>query len=87
MERNDCYESGGAGLSGTVEDYGRFARMLCSGSIGAMEEFGWSGALGTYLMMDPTYQLSVVFAEQSEPSHEPELHPRIRNLVYRSLED
>jgi len=149
-QRNDRYESGGAGLSGTVEDYGRFARMLCSGgkadsgarilgsgtvdlmkhnhmdaacqqsftdtgcriyewnairgygygfglrriyskplsgSIGTMEEFGWSGALGTYLMMDPTYQLSVVFAEQSEPSHEPELHPRIRNLVYRSLED
>lgn len=149
-QRGSRYESGGAGLSATVDDYGRFARMLTrggkaddgtrilgsgtvdlmklnhlteacqqdfsdtgsrieewnairgygygfglrrayskplSGSIGTMEEFGWSGALGTYLMMDPTLQLSVVFAEQSIPSHEPELHPRLRNLIYRSMDD
>lgn len=135
-------ESGGAGLSSTVEDYMRFAmamthlgqlpggaRVLGRGTVELMRlnqfdpvrmadfdwiqfrgygyglgvrtlvspaqagyagtpgEFGWGGAAGTYVLMDPASGLSIVYAQQAMPSDEPYIHPRLRNLVYRALED
>jgi len=110
----DGYESGGAGLISTVEDYAKFAAMLAAGGVGAdgvrvlsegsvralreqqissvsvesgftcvqgeeygyglgvrtrteptewglpVGEFGWDGAAGSYLMVDPVNKISVV---------------------------
>ena len=110
----DGYESGGAGLISTVEDYAKFGAMLASGGLAAdgrrvlaeesvkalwgkqlssvsvesgftcvqgteygyglgvrtrtlptewglpVGEFGWDGAAGTYLMVDPVNKISVV---------------------------
>lgn len=112
-----CYESGGAGLYSSVEDYSRFtdamanygegltgARILKPETVDLMRseqmhsfvmnnnfstpagpgygyglgvrtllrkdhgersslgEFGWDGAAGSYMMMDPAYGLSIFFA-------------------------
>lgn len=108
------YDSGGAGLIGSVEDYARFARVLASGGVSEngyrllqeetlkeiykeqlksftvnntftvvqgndygyglgvrtrlkptewglpVGEFGWDGAGGAYLMVDPVHEISVV---------------------------
>ena len=105
----DGYESGGAGLISTVNDYARFARALSLGGEGVLKpesvkllsspvlgsihvdngftcvqgsdygyglgvrvrrvptewglpvgEFGWDGAAGSYLMIDPTRRVAVV---------------------------
>ena len=106
---SDRYESGGAGLISTVEDYACFARALSVGGEGLLNEnslkllytpalnsiavnnsftcvqgsdygygfgvrvrrvptawglsvgeYGWDGAAGTYLMVDPVKRVSVV---------------------------
>lgn len=106
---SDHYESGGAGLISTIEDYARFARALSIGGAGILQaeslkrlytptldtiavdnsftcvqgsdygyglgvrvrrvptawglsvgEYGWDGAAGTYLMVDPVKRVSVV---------------------------
>ena len=135
------YESGGAGLISSVDDYMRFADTLChkglsrggerilsshsvdlmrtnhlddaslrdftwiqmagygyglgvrtmldrtrSGSLSPVGEFGWAGAAGAYVLMDPEHELTVVYAQHLLNSQEPFVHPRIRNLVYRCLE-
>ena len=113
----DCYESGGAGLYSTVDDYSRFADAMACGGVGitgkqilkpetidlmrteqlknytmdsrfgcaagpgygyglgvrtlidksegqrsSFGEFGWDGAAGSYIMVDPKYTLSIFFA-------------------------
>lgn len=135
------YESGGAGIISTVEDYAKFASALAnggvapngnrilssgavelmrtsmlsdmaqkdviwkqilgygygaavrvmkdravSGSIGSVGEFGWGGAAGAYLMADPEKKLSVFYAQHMLNSREPYVHPRLRNIVYASIE-
>ena len=135
------YESGGAGLISSVDDYMRFADTLChkglssdgerilsshsvdlmrtnhlddvslrdfnwiqmagygyglgvrtlldrtrSGSLSPVGEFGWGGAAGAYVLMDPEHELTVVYAQHLLNSQEPYVHPRIKNLVYRCLE-
>jgi CubicO group peptidase (beta-lactamase class C family) len=135
------FESGGAGLISSVDDYMRLADTLChkglsrhgerilsshsvdlmrtnhlddvslrdftwiqmagygyglgvrtmldrtrSGSLSPVGEFGWAGAAGAYVLMDPEHELTVVYAQHLLNSQEPYVHPRIRNLVYRCLE-
>jgi len=129
------YESGGAGLISSLDDYMRFANALCTGaprliaprtmemmrenhlnavqmadfnwiqmrgygyglgvrtmvdrarggSNGSLKEFGWGGAAGAYVMIDPDLKLTVVFLEHMRNSLEPYIHPRIRNTVYACL--
>ena len=137
----DCkYESGGAGLISTVDDYSKFANALCAGGTAAnkyrvlgkptielmrtnhldevrMEdynwihhkgygyglgvrtmvdkaaggsnsnigEFGWSGMAGTYVLMDPSIDLTYVYAQQLIPSKEEYVAPRLRSVVYGCL--
>jgi len=138
------FESGGGGLSMTVNDYVKFANALClggkcpetgarllsggmidamrenqldevrlkefssgagkagygyglgvrtllskgrSGSAGCLGEFGWAGMCGTYLLIDPEKKLTVVYAQASLPGTNAFVHKRIRNLVYRAIED
>lgn len=112
----DRYESGGAGLYSTVDDYSLFADAMANGGVGitgkqilkpetihlmrteqlsnyamdtrfgcaagpgygyglgvrtlidqscsrsSLGEFGWDGAAGSYVMIDPKYNLSIFFA-------------------------
>ena len=136
------HESGGAGLTMTLDDYAKFARMLTnlgtgddgarilsrrtmemmrenqltpaqqadfnwvqfegygyglgmrtlvsraqSGSGGALGEYGWAGAAGTYFLSDPANHLTVVYAQQATPSNETWIHPRLRNIIYTVLDN
>lgn len=140
-QRGHNFESGGAGLTTTVNEYAKFANMLTNlgvgengvriigegtlnmmrenhltpaqehdfnwiqfhgysyglgmrtlvsraraGSAGAIGEYGWGGAAGTYFLSDPANHLTVVYAQQATPNDEVYVHPRIRNLVYAGLE-
>lgn len=135
------YESGGAGLISSVDDYIRFANALCNkgkfkngerilsertidlmrtnhldetslkdfnwiqmsgygyglgvrtmidrakgGSLSPIGEFGWGGAAGAYVMIDPDNKVSVFYAQHMLNNQEPYVHPRIRNIVYKCLE-
>lgn len=137
-----CYESGGAGLISTVNDYGKFVDAMCnygvsssgvrilseesidtmrfrtligdayedfrnsitmrgynyglgvrtlvnkvtSGSKGAIGEFGWDGAAGSYVLIDVENQIGIFYAQHIRgKSMSVEIHPRIRNLVYEAL--
>lgn len=138
----DCYESGGAGLYSTVDDYSLFADAMANGGIGAtgkrilkpetidlmrteqlnnyamdprfgcaagpgygyglgvrtlidksegqrssLGEFGWDGAAGAYVMIDPKYDLSIFFAMHVRAW--PNLigcgHAPLRDLTYEIL--
>jgi CubicO group peptidase (beta-lactamase class C family) len=134
------YESGGAGLISTVNDYMRFADALCNfgvgatgarilsesavrlmrrnfltpqtqpdfnwpqqagygyglgvrtllnpaaqGTLSAGGEFGWSGAAGAYVIIDPENELTVYYAQHMLQSQEEYIHPRLRNAVYADL--
>jgi CubicO group peptidase (beta-lactamase class C family) len=135
------YESGGAGLYSTVDDYSLFADAMANGGVGitgkqilkpetidlmrteqlssfamdtrfgcaagpgygyglgvrtlidqtysrsSLGEFGWDGAAGSYVMIDPKYNLSIFFAMHVMnwpaligPGHNP-----IRDMTYDIL--
>lgn len=135
-----AFESGGAGLVSSVEDYGLFVETLCnggrtatgeqilcrrtidlmrtnqlddvrladfnwiqmsgygyglgvrtlidkagSGSLSSPGEFGWGGAAGAYVLVDPDSEVAVFYAQHMLNSLEPYVHPRLRNLIYRCL--
>ena len=50
-----------------------------------MGEFGWGGAAGSYVMIDPSNHLSVFYAQHMLNNKEPYVHPRLRNLTYSCL--
>ena len=134
------YESGGAGLAGTVDAYSLFADALCNDGVGAtgnrilgedmirlfmtgyttgimqddfattgkkgyryglgvrvlndastsrspVGEFGWDGAAGAYVMIDPVNHISIFYAQHiiGFPKVYSEVHPVIRDLVYEGL--
>lgn len=136
------YESGGAGLISTLDDYLKFAETLTglgksvSGDIILPEkyvnlmrtnqlteeqlidfnwsqlkgygyglgvrtlmdpkkgetlstkgEFGWSGAAGVYVSMDPERKITVLYVQHMRNNLEPYVHPRLRNQVYASIND
>lgn len=138
----DNYDSGGAGLYSTVDDYSLFADAMACGGIGitgnqilkpetidlmrteqlsgytmnpeygcvqgpgygyglgvrtlidrssgvrsSIGEFGWDGAAGSYVMVDPAYNLSVFFAMHVRgwPGLIGRGHAPIRDLTYEVL--
>ncbi len=136
------YESGGAGLISSLEDYIKFADALANdgvaatgerilsraaidlmrgncldaarltdfnwpqmagygyglgvrtmmdrargGSLGPVGEFGWGGAAGAYVLIDPQNRIAVYYAQHMLNNQEPYVHPRLRNLVYAGLKD
>lgn len=136
------YESGGAGLAGTVDAYSTFIDALCNGGLGAngvrilseettkmftipyttgqlsedfaiagktgyeyglgvrvlvddklskspIGEFGWDGAAGAYALVDPINNISIFYAQHivGFPKVYSEIHPKIRDLVYKCIED
>ena len=139
---SDNYESGGAGLYSTVEDYSLFADAMANGGIGitgkqilkpetidlmrteqlgnytmdsrfgcaagpgygyglgvrtlidksegqrsSIGEFGWDGAAGSYVMIDPKYNLSIFFAMhvRAWPNLIGYGHIPLRDLTYEVL--
>lgn len=136
------YESGGAGLICSLEDYAKFAYAMANGGVGAngarilsrrtidlmrtnimnedqmkdvnweqlagygyglgvrtmvspgaggsngpVGEFGWAGAAGSYVMIDPENRLALVYGEHMLNSMETYITPRLRNMLYAALED
>jgi CubicO group peptidase (beta-lactamase class C family) len=56
-----------------------------AGSNTSIGEFGWTGGFGTWVLMDPTAEVTIVYMHQSMPNREEYIHPRIRNIVYSAL--
>lgn len=56
-----------------------------AGSNSSIGEFGWTGAWGSWVLMDPTEKISIVYFQESMPNREEYIHPRIRNIVYSAL--
>jgi len=136
------YDSGGAGITVSVENYARFAnalacggigetgeRILASGTIdllrenqlsfggidcsnygwaqlrgygyglgvrtmidraaagfnGACSEFGWGGAAGATILVDPDTRLAYFYAHHMLNPQETYYQPRLRNVVYSAL--
>ncbi len=70
--------------------YGLGVRTLIDKSGGqrsSIGEFGWDGAAGSYLMIDPKYNLSIFFAMQvlRWPAMFQNCHLPIRDLTYEAL--
>ncbi|MBE7010968.1 MAG: beta-lactamase family protein [Ruminococcaceae bacterium] len=57
-----------------------------SGSPGSYGEFGWGGAAGAYVLIDPEAELAVYYAQHMLESLEPYIHPRLRNIIYTCLD-
>ena len=55
------------------------------GSLSPIGEFGWGGAAGAYVMIDPANKLAVYYGQHMLNNLEPYVHPRIRNILYSSL--
>lgn len=56
------------------------------GALSSIGEFGWSGAAGCYVMIDPDREIGVFYAQHMLNNQEPYIHPRIRNLVYTCID-
>lgn len=53
---------------------------------GCGKEFGWDGAAGAYILLNPTHHICVVYAQHvmRYPRVYHEVHPEIRRLVYEA---
>ena len=129
----DRYESGGAGLLTTAEDYMRFASAVARGKLlapetvelwqgrvltgkakasfdlfgrlgynyalgvrvlvdaahskGPVGEFGWDGAAGAYVIMDPKNRLAAVYCQHVRNMGYVygEIHPALRDMIYEAV--
>lgn len=59
-------------------------RAVC-GSNGTQGEFGWCGAAGTYLLIDPERKLSLFYAQQVLENRSGKFQPRMRNNRIRNI--
>jgi len=70
--------------------YGLGVRVMidpaAGGINGTIGEYGWAGMAGSWLLIDPREQLTVVYMQQMLPSREAFIANRIRNVVYGALE-
>lgn len=132
----DEYDSGGAGIITTVEDYSRFCSALSnggngilskgtvdllrtnqlsqkllkdfnwsqlkgygyglgvrtlidkatSGTTGSIGEFGWGGAAGATVIVDPDRHLSAFYAHHMLNPQESYYQPRLRNVLYACID-
>jgi len=68
--------------------YGLGVRTMIRGVDGATQnEFGWDGAAGSYVLIDPDRHMSMVYT-QHVLDHGPvysEIHPGLRTALYRSF--
>ncbi|ULL14927.1 class A beta-lactamase-related serine hydrolase [Paenibacillus sp. H1-7] len=70
--------------------YGLGVRVMMDpadgGNNGSIGEFGWAGLAGSWVLIDPQEQLSVVYMQQLLPSLEPYIHPRLRSVIYGAID-
>jgi CubicO group peptidase (beta-lactamase class C family) len=48
-------------------------------------EFGWTGYMGTYVAVDPSERMSVVYMHNSVPNRERYVHHRVRDMAFGML--
>ena len=68
--------------------YGLGVRTLidkAAGSTGNVGEFGWGGAAGATVLVDPDLKLSVFYAHHMLNPQEDYYQPRLRNVVYSCI--
>lgn len=69
--------------------YGLGVRTLMNPAEGnsnsSIGEFGWTGALGTYVSIDPSEGFSIVYMHQMIPNMEVYHHLRVRSVAYGCL--
>ncbi|MDD3959795.1 MAG: serine hydrolase [Oscillospiraceae bacterium] len=68
--------------------YGLGVRTMIRGVEGApRNEFGWDGAAGAYVLIDPDLKLSLVYTQHvlNHGAVYSEIHPGLRDTLYRSL--
>lgn len=56
-----------------------------AGYISSVGEFGWGGAWGTWVLMDPKEKVTIVHFHNAMPSLGTALHPRILDVVYSAI--
>ncbi|WP_066337993.1 serine hydrolase domain-containing protein [Metabacillus litoralis] len=66
--------------------YGLGVRVMVDPALGgsnsSIGEFGWSGLLGTWVLIDPKEKLSAVYMQQMMPNLEAYHQPRLRSVIY-----
>lgn len=69
--------------------YGLGVRVMIDpaigGNNGSVGEFGWSGLLGTWVLIDPKEKLSAVYMQQMMPNLEAYHQPRLRSVIYGAI--
>ena len=69
--------------------YGNLMRIMTdpsqSATIARAGEFGWDGWLGTFMLVDPSADLAVVYFMQCRDSGFTPTMRRVKNIVYASL--
>ncbi len=70
--------------------YGYGVRTLIdkamAGSTGEIGEFGWGGAAGATVLVDPKYNLGVFYAHHMLNPREDYYQPRLRNVIYSCID-
>ncbi len=75
-----------AGLDGYGYGYGvRTFTDPAAGALSSPVDFGWQGAAGSYMIIDPKNRLSLFYAQHMLNNKEAYVHPRIRNCFYAGL--
>ena len=54
-------------------------------SAGTPGEFGWTGAMGTYTLIDPEENFTTTYMHQMMPNMEEYHHLRVRAVAYGML--
>lgn len=57
-----------------------------AGSLSPVGEFGWSGAAGAYIHIDPENRVGLYYSQHMLNNMEHIIAPRLRNLLYAALE-
>ncbi len=52
---------------------------------GSVGEFGWCGVMGTWVLMDPSEELTVVYMHQRMPNLEKYVQEHLRQMIYGML--
>ena len=70
--------------------YGYGVRTMLSpekcGGLSPIGEFGWGGAAGTYVLLDPDNRLALVYTQHMLNNQEHIISPRLRNVLYSCLD-
>lgn len=61
------------------------ADPVLAGANSPVGEFGWGGAAGSYILIDPSNKLAMVYAHHMLNNQEIYFHSRLRNVLYGCL--